>query len=231
MVVKGRYRTNEVWFDKDNQPFAPFTHYVVGGNSKMYGAASFRLRESDFQQTQHESGISPAWPLTYADFAPYYDQAEQLYSVHGIRGVDPTEPPTSKPYPFGPITPEPFAKDLYENVQRAGLKPFPIPMAVRLGQDKLGQPNAPTVLSNFDGFPDPSEAKADAHVTNVRAALQFPNVTLQTNTFATRLITGPLRVIPRRRFGPPAALRYLFRFSDEEMALACGPHRAYRVAH
>lgn len=189
VVVKGRYRTNEVWFDKDNQPFAPFTHYVVGGNSKMYGAASFRLRESDFQQTQHESGISPAWPLTYADFAPYYDQAEQLYSVHGIRGVDPTEPPTSKPYPFGPITPEPFAKELYENVQRAGLKPFPIPMAVRLGQDKPGQPDAPTVLSNFDGFPDPSEAKADAHVTGVRAALQFPNVTLQTNTFATRLIT------------------------------------------
>ncbi|WP_080055770.1 GMC oxidoreductase [Spirosoma aerolatum] len=189
VVVNGRYRTDEVWYDKDNQPFKPFTHYVVGGNSKMYGAACFRLRESDFQQTQHETGISPAWPLTYADFAPYYDQAERLYSVHGIRSVDPTEPPTSQPYPYAPITPEPFAKELYENVQKTGLKPFPIPMAVRLGQDKPERPDAPTVLGNFDGFPDPSEAKADAHVTGVRVALQYPNVTLLTNTVATRLIT------------------------------------------
>ncbi|WP_461091187.1 GMC oxidoreductase [Spirosoma gilvum] len=189
VVVNGRYRTDEVWFDKDGQPFKPFTHYVVGGNSKMYGAASFRLRESDFQQTQHQTGISPAWPLTYADFAPYYDQAEQLYSVHGIRSVDPTEPPARQPYPFGPITPEPFAEELYENVQKTGLKPFPIPMAVRLAQDKPEKPDAPTVLGNFDGFPDPSEAKADAHVTGVRVALQYPNVTLLTNAVATRLIT------------------------------------------
>ncbi|WP_461104317.1 GMC oxidoreductase [Spirosoma koreense] len=189
VVVKGRYRTDEVWYDKDGQPFRPFTHYVVGGNSKMYGAASFRLHESDFRQTQHQAGISPAWPLTYADFAPYYAEAEQLFSVHGVRGSDPTEPPAREPYPFGPISPEPFAEELYENVRRTGLKPFPIPMAVRLAQDKPERPDAPTVLGNFDGFPDPSEAKADSHVTGVRAALQHPNVTLLTNATATRLIT------------------------------------------
>ena len=189
VVVKGRYRTDEVWYDKDNQPFTPFTHYVVGGNSKMYGAASFRLRESDFQATQHEAGTSPAWPLTYADFAPYYTEAEQLFSVHGLRGADPTEPAGAEPYPFGPISPEPFADELYRNVQKAGLKPFPIPMAVRLSQDNPNRPDAPTVLGNFDGFPDPTEAKADSHVTGVRAALQHSNVTLLTNATATRLIT------------------------------------------
>ncbi len=189
VIVKGRYRTTDVWYDKDDQPFKPFTHYVVGGNSKVYGAASFRLRESDFQEQTHEVGISPAWPLTYADFAPYYDEAEALFSVHGLRGADPTEPPTTTPYPFGPITPEPFAEELYENVQKAGLKPFPIPMAVRLPQDNTNQPDAPITLGNFDGFPDPTEAKADSHVTGVRAALQHPNVTLLTNAFATKLVT------------------------------------------
>ena len=189
VVVKGRYRPNETWFDKDNQPFKPFTHYVVGGNSKMYGAASFRLREHDFQETHHAAGISPAWPLTYADLAPYYTQAEQLFSVHGLRGADPTEPAGSEPYPFEPLTPEPFADELYQNVRKAGLQPFPIPMAVRLSQDNPDRPDAPTVLGNFDGFPDPTEAKADSHVTGVRAALQHPDVTLLTNARVTRLDT------------------------------------------
>lgn len=189
VVVKGRYRADEVWYDKDNQPFKPFTHYVVGGNSKMYGAASFRLRESDFRQTPHAAGVSPAWPLTYADFAPYYTQAERLFSVHGVRGSDPFEPPAAEPYPFGSIPIEPFTQELYQNVQKTGLKPFPIPMAVRLAEDNQYWPDAPTILGNFDGFPDPTEAKADAHVTGVRAALQHPNVRLLTNAFVSRLDT------------------------------------------
>ena len=108
VVVKGRYRADDVWYDKDNQPFEPFTHYAVGGNSKLYGAASFRLREADFGPVQHEAGVSPAWPLTYFDFVPYYTQAERLFSVHGVRGIDPFEPPLAEPYPFGPIPVEPF---------------------------------------------------------------------------------------------------------------------------
>ncbi len=189
VVVKGRYRADEVWYDKDGQPFKPFTHYVVGGNSKMYGAASFRLRESDFREMSHPTGVSPAWPLTYADFAPYYTQAERLFSVHGVRGSDPFEPPANEPYPFGSIPVEPFTQELYRNVQKTGLKPFPIPMAVRLSEDNTYWPDAPTVLGNFDGFPDPTEAKADSHVTGVRAALQHPNVTLLTNAFVSRLDT------------------------------------------
>lgn len=189
VVVNGRYRTDEVWLDKDNQPFKPFTHYVVGGNSKMYGAASFRLRESDFHETRHAVGVSPAWPISYADLAPYYAQAERLFSVHGERGLDPTEPPCTEPFPFRAIAPEPFADELYQNVRRAGLKPFPIPMAVRLAQDNQYWPDAPTILGNFDGFPDPTEAKADAHVTGVRAALQYPNVRLLTNALVKRLET------------------------------------------
>ena len=188
VVVKGRYRPDETWFDKEDQPFKPFTHYVVGGNSKMYGAASFRLRESDFKETQHEAGPSPAWPLLYDDFAPYYDQAEKLFSVHGQRGLDPNEPPAG-PFPFGPIPVEPFTEELYNNLWRLGVRAFPIPMAVRLPQDNPARPDAPTILGNFDGFPDPTEAKADSHVTGVRAALQHPNATLLTNALVTRLDT------------------------------------------
>ena len=188
VVSKGRYRTQEVWYDKDDQPFHPFTHYVVGGNSKMYGAASFRLRESDFQKNEHKTGISPAWALKYQDFEKYYTEAEKLFSVHGVRGIDPTEPPTSSDYPFPAIPVEDFTKELFENVRATGLKAFPIPMAVRLTEDSQ-TPDAETILGNFDGFPDPTEAKADSHVVGVREALKYPNVTLLTNAFVYQLGT------------------------------------------
>lgn len=189
VIVKGRYRTNEVWYDKDMQPFSPFTHYVVGGNSKMYGAASFRLREKDFQRFEHYAGTSPAWPLSYQDFESYYTEAEELFSVHGERGADPTEPPTKSPYPFKSIPVEPFTKDLFEKIKSLNVKAFPIPMAVRLASDTPHVPDAEAVLGNFDGFPDPTEAKADSHVIGVRVALKYPNVKLLTNALVHKLDT------------------------------------------
>src|SRR5262245_52968537 len=63
--------------------FQPGIHYYVGGNTKFYGAALFRLRQEDFGEIRHHGGISPAWPIGYADFEPYYSEAEQLYHVHG----------------------------------------------------------------------------------------------------------------------------------------------------
>ena len=53
----------------------------------------YRLRREDFGEVQHKGGVSPAWPITYEDLAPYYDRAERLYSVHGEESSDPTEPP------------------------------------------------------------------------------------------------------------------------------------------
>ena len=43
----------------------------------------FRLRERDFDEIRHKDGISPAWPLKYDVFEPYYAEAERLFHVHG----------------------------------------------------------------------------------------------------------------------------------------------------
>lgn len=188
VFTTGRYRTTEKWFDKDDQPFSPFTHYCVGGNTKMYGAALFRLRESDFKEVRHYGGISPAWPISYGDLEPYYTQAEKLYSVHGQRGVDPTEPPVSSAYPNPPLKHESSMQELYNNIQSLGYKPFPLPIGVRLGENgKTG--SSPVKLSNFDGFPDPTEAKADAQVVALQEALKHSNVTLLTRCHVEKLIT------------------------------------------
>ena len=90
--VEARYHTREVWRDRDGAALHPHTSYNVGGNTKFYGAALFRMRERDFDALPHYGGVSPAWPIGYADLEPYYVEAERLYQVHGERGVDPTSP-------------------------------------------------------------------------------------------------------------------------------------------
>ena len=97
--LEGKYQTKEMWHDKDGKELHPHTNYYVGGNTKFYGAALFRLRKEDFGEIRHHGGLSPAWPIRYEDIEPYYTEAERLYHVHGNRGEDPAEPPASAPYP------------------------------------------------------------------------------------------------------------------------------------
>src|ERR1700739_3799118 len=90
--VEAKYQTREQWRDKNGNPLHPHTNYYVGGNTKFYGAALFRLRREDLCEVRHFGGLSPAWPISYDDLEPYSLQAERLYHVHGRRGEDPTEP-------------------------------------------------------------------------------------------------------------------------------------------
>ncbi len=188
VFTNGRYLAKEQWLDSDAKPFSPYTHYWVGGNTKVYGAALLRLRESDFGAVRHYGGVSPAWPVPYDDFEPYYTRAERMYSVHGRAGSDPCEPRRSGGYPFPPVEFEPRMGALADALAAQGLRPFPCALGVRLPQDHA--PNgARTVLSNFDGYPDLTQAKADAEVVGVNPALAHPNVTLLTGARAERLET------------------------------------------
>ena len=90
VFVEAKYQAKEPWLDKNGKEFFPGIHYYVGGNTKFYGAALFRLRKEDFGELRHAGGISPAWPVGYDGFDPYYTEAERLYHVHGRRGSDPT---------------------------------------------------------------------------------------------------------------------------------------------
>ena len=99
VFVDNRYVSPDTWYDEKGKPFQPQIHYFVGGATKLYGAALYRLRAEDFGELQHHDGISPAWPISYDELEPYYTLAEQLYEVHGARGEDPTEPPRERAVP------------------------------------------------------------------------------------------------------------------------------------
>lgn len=184
-----RYLAKETWYDKDDRPFAPYTHYWVGGNTKVYGAALLRMRASDFGEVKHFGGVSPAWPLSYEDLEPYYTRAERMYSVHGQRGSDPCEPAASAGYPRPPLRPEPRIKELFDDLTSMGYRPFPVPLGVRL--DESDRANAPYRLSNFDGYPDLTEVKSDAHVVGIKPILNRENITLLTGALVERLNTSP----------------------------------------
>ena len=186
--VDAKYNTKEMWRDVDGKELHPHTNYYVGGNTKFYGAALFRLREKDFREIRHHGGTSPAWPLSYDELEPYYTQAENLYQVHGNRGEDPTEPAAGKNYPWPAVSHEPRIQHLADDFRAAGLNPFHTPLGVML--DEKNPRSSPCIrCSTCDGFPCLVHAKSDAQVLCVDPALQYPNVTLLTNALVKRLTT------------------------------------------
>jgi len=184
-----RYHTSETWLNKEGREIRPGTGYWVGGNTKVYGAALLRLRERDFGRVVHKGGISPEWPLSYADFAPWYAQAERLYGVHGRRGQDPTEPPMELDYPEPPVSHEPHIADLADKLGARGLRPFHVPLGIRLNE--VDRTLSQCIrCDTCDGFPCLVDAKADSDVTCVRPALQSPNVYMQTQAKVVQLHTS-----------------------------------------
>jgi choline dehydrogenase-like flavoprotein len=186
---QNRYISPDTWYDRHGRPFQPQVHYFVGGATKLFGAALYRLRREDFGELRHYDGISPAWPIAYEDLEPYYTRAEQMYHVHGLRGRDPTEPPASAPYPFEPVSNEPRIQQLWDDLTAAGYRPFPAPSAVMLNEHNMAFSTC-VRCQTCDGFPCLVHAKSDAEVVAVRPALEFANVTLLRNAKALKLETN-----------------------------------------
>jgi choline dehydrogenase-like flavoprotein len=190
VFLQNRYHTQETWTDKHGREIHPGTGYWVGGNTKVYGAAMFRLRVKDFENLAHEGGISPEWPIKYDVFEPYYTRAEKLFCVHGKSGLDPTEPPRSEEYPFPAVSNEPRMQAIQEGVAALGYKPFPVPLGLKL--DEANRPRSECIrCDTCDGFPCLIHAKADADIEGIRPVMDRSNVTLLTGALVTRILTNP----------------------------------------
>ena len=201
VFLDNRYHTKEVWQDKDGKDLHPQQAYFVGGQTKVYGAAMFRMRAEDFGVIHHKGGLSPAWPISYADLEPYYTQAEELFHVHGDLGTapavpggfgssfDPTEPFHSKPYPHPAFANEPRMAAVEAGVRKLGVNTFPIPLGLKLN---AADPLASKCVrcDTCDGYPCLVHAKSDSDINCIRQILHLPNVTLMTSSRVLRLITN-----------------------------------------
>jgi choline dehydrogenase-like flavoprotein len=186
--LEGKYQTKEKWHDASGNELHPHTNYYVGGNTKFFGAALFRLRKEDFGEIKHHGGVSPAWPITYDELEPYYTEAEKLYYVHGNAGEDPTEPHRSAPYPQKAVSHEPRLQQLSDDFERLGLHPFHTPLGVML-DEKLPHLSKCIRCGTCDGFPCLLSAKSDAQVCAVDPALKNTNVSLLTDAYVEKLAT------------------------------------------
>ncbi|MEP6843931.1 MAG: GMC family oxidoreductase [Pseudolysinimonas sp.] len=193
VFAENRYVADETFYDAHDKPFRPELHYFVGGNSKVYGAALFRLTPGDFGDVRHPGGISPAWPISYDELEPYYVKAEHMYWVHGKHGEDPFAGASSADYAFPPVKHEPRIQELSDGLDGMGLHPFHLPIGVNLIQNDDGSAahgSACIRCDRVDGFPCLVEAKADAESVAVRPALRaHSNLRLLTNTTVTKLET------------------------------------------
>ena len=188
VFIDHRYRTKEKWLDKQNKPFIPNTNYWVGGNTTFYGAALMRMKPRDFTEVRHHGGISPAWPVTYEEMAPWYEKAEKLWRVHGQRGVDPHDRPDDPPFPFPAIADDPSVARLKAHFSGLGWHPSPLPLGVN--RNDTDPTMAPCIrCSTCGGFPCAKGAKSDARTIVIAPIVDLPNVTLLTGHKALRILT------------------------------------------
>ena len=170
IVAEGRYRTDELWRDKDDAEFNPHCYFNVGGNTKVYGSVLQRMRERDFEELPMKEGVSKAWPISYGDMEPFYTLAERMYMIHAGDGEDPTEPPRSEPYPFGPFEHEPYIQARADELQRLGLHPIHNPLS--LNRDEANPDARPCIrCQTCDPLPCKLHAKCDAETVGINPAL------------------------------------------------------------
>jgi choline dehydrogenase-like flavoprotein len=181
-----KYKARDEWIDRHGKRFDPGMYYNVGGSTKFYGAALFRLRERDFGELEHAGGISPAWPFRYAELSSYYDEAEAIFRVHGDDSDDRTAPPRARTYPFPPVKSEPVVEALAGRLRQQGLSPSPLPNGVN-----SGAAGSCILCKTCDGFPCRIEQKNDAETCGLAPALATGQATLLRRTFARRLILSP----------------------------------------
>lgn len=220
-----RYHCSEVWYDQHGKELHPGMSYFVGGNTKLFGAALFRLREKDFEKYSHRDGISPEWPLKYRDFEPYYAEAEQLYQVHGQQGEDPTEPFRSTDFPYPAVSHEPRIEEVADILRAKGLHPYHTPVGIRLNEAQRYLSQC-IRCNTCDGYPCLVQAKSDAEISAIRPVLGQENVTLLTEAKVLKLHTSPSG---REVTGVEVALydrengqTQVQQFYGDMVAIACG---------
>jgi choline dehydrogenase-like flavoprotein len=232
VFVDGRYISPDTWHDKDGNPFQPQVHYFVGGATKMYGAALYRLRPADFSEIKYSDGVSPAWPLSYDELEPYYTRAEWLYQVHGDHGEDPTEGLASKQYPWPAVSHEPRVQRISDDLTAAGYHPFHAPCGILL--DEARRPASTCIRCAWcDGYPCLVHAKADAETIAIRPLLGQSNITLLTGAEVTKLLTDPsgsaVSEVVVRRKGEGGRGGQEERYSSDIVVLAAGAANSARI--
>lgn len=124
LAAQGRWsKTAKLLKGKRYYVFYPILGCGPGGSSAVYGAALARFKREDFaDHTEIADEILPiSWPITYEDFVPYYQKAEDLMGICGTN--DPLDPDNSSALKEPPPLSE-LDQYFFKSFQQLGLHPF-----------------------------------------------------------------------------------------------------------
>lgn len=186
------YRTKETWLDKKQKEFHPNTNYYVGGNTNFYGAALMRMKPKDFEEVVHYGNeISPSWPISYSEFAPWYEKGEAFFKVRGERKIDPNDDMNAPPFPYPPIKHDREISGLLNHLKSKGMTPSPLPLGIDYVPDKEGYSSSLEGkcirCATCAGHPCLAMGKSDARSLCIAPIINMPNVTLLTDCKALKL--------------------------------------------
>jgi choline dehydrogenase-like flavoprotein len=164
VVTRGEFLSKEPWIDGRGNPICPEEHFNLGGKTKWYGAAVLRYAPREFEPDIDYS--ARGWPISYADLAPYYDEAERLLAVRTFDC-------------------EPGLKRILDNLSAgdAAWQSSPLPMA--LSPDILDNPREAT---HFDGFASAANLKGDAQENFLKPIAGRPNLAIRTRAEVVELL-------------------------------------------
>lgn len=138
----------------------------VGGTSSFYAATLERPEPHDLEDEPSRLHPTGGWPVGYAEFRPYFDEAERLFEVCGE--PDPltrfSDPELRRP-PALSLDDQAMTESFRQN----GLHPYHVHMAVRF---------VPGCKLCF-GHKCPRRCKLDGRVAGVEPALSSGNAVLQ----------------------------------------------------
>ena len=167
VFVDGKYISKDTWYDSDGTAFQPQVHYFVGGATKLYGAALYRLRPAGLRRDPTRRRCVSGLARRYDEFEPWYTKAEDLYQVHGTHGEDPTEGHFSQPYPAPAVSHEPRLQEIADALTAKGYHPFSAPCGILLDESDRSRSHC-IRCAWCDGYPCLVHAKADAEIMAVR---------------------------------------------------------------
>ena len=112
--------------------FIPFIGAGAGGSTALYGMALERFFPADFNPRRAfpdapENALPDAWPITYAELAPYYEAAETLFRIRG--SADPLRSDEARSHLMTPPPLTPVAAELFAFFKGKQLHPYRLPMA------------------------------------------------------------------------------------------------------
>lgn len=171
---RGEFKNRETWEDNRHNHFVPDEFYNVGGKTKWYGAALLRFAPHEFEPNLAFQCLG--WPITYADMAPYYEQAEALLGVDFFAN-------------------EPHLQRLIDRIvqQDPNWQPQALPLGLK--QEILQYPNE---AKHFDGFASPGGYKADAEWSMLTPLLNQEEFALHSQKEVVALLgaeQSPMKII------------------------------------